>query len=170
MMQQYELKEDEIPGVGEYTVAPSEAPLKIDIDVHQMVQIAFLRGSSMEALSDKAAADLASLDPRSEETREDREALTVEVGQLRTRALTDYARAATLNYGAERGLALRSILATIRLLKKDENFDEIYTMQKEAHGLAVLFDTLTMGKLPASLKPLFTPPVDPSAGEGAGEE
>jgi hypothetical protein len=170
LMKRYALKDEEIPGVGDYTVAPNESPIKIEIGVHEMVQVAFLRGSAVEALSDKAAEDLAALDPRAEATREDREALIVQVGQMRSQALTDYARATTLNYGSSRGLALRSILASIRLLKKDETFDDNYPMQKEAHGLAVLFDGITGGKLPTTLKPLLKPPVDPEAGEGAGEE
>ena len=45
--------------MGAYTVAPNESPIKIDIDVHQMVQIAFLRGAATEALAEKAAGNAA---------------------------------------------------------------------------------------------------------------
>ncbi len=167
MMQDYEVKEADIP---EYTVAPNELPLQDSLNVHHMAQVAYLRGISSEKISDEYAAQLAELDPRAEETREERQKLTRDIAMIRSKALTDYSRAFTINFGAERGLALRSMLASLGLIKKDPTFPDNYSMQKEAHGIAVLFDGMTSGKLPGKYKSLLTPPVDPEAGEGAGEE
>jgi hypothetical protein len=168
MMQDYEVKEADIPGIGEYTVAPNELPLQDSLNVHHMAQIAYLRGISVDKLSDEFAAQLEELDPRAEDTREEREKLIRDIALMRSKALTDYSRAFTINYGAERGLALRSMLGAMGLLKKDTTFAENYAMQKEAHGIAVLFDGLTNGKLPATHKALLTPPVEPEAEKEGG--
>ena len=165
MMEDYEVKEAEIPGINEYTVAPNELPLKGEFNVHHIAQAAFLRGSAAEHVSDDLAAQLAELDPRAEDTREDREALTAQVAQLRSKAMTDYSRSFTVNYGAERGLALRGMLSAMRLLKKMDGFDENIAMRREAHGIAKLFDTLSGNRLPAELKPLLTEPEEPEGDE-----
>ncbi len=77
------------------------------------------------------------------------------------KALTDYSRAYTINYGSERGLALRSMLAALKLIEKMPQFKENYTMQKEAYGVAVLFNSLSPAGLPTALKHLLSKPVEP---------
>ncbi len=165
MMEAYEVKEEDIPGINEYTVAPNEPIIVDTLTVHEKAQVAYLRGIATDNLCLDLEAQLAELDPRAESTREQRENLSAEIASMRAQALTDYARAYTVNYGQERGLALRSMLAGLRLMKRYENYDENYALQKEAHGIAVLFNTLSNGKLPTSLQPLLSPPADPEAPE-----
>lgn len=169
MMQDYEVKEADIPGVGDYTIAPPVLPFQSDLNVRYIAQIAYLRGIAGENLAEALAADLATLDPASEATRIDREKLTSEIAQMRSKALTDYSRAFTIKYGAERGLALRSMLGVLGLLKKEPTFAENDSLQSEARGIARLFDGLTNGKLPERYKELLTPPVDAEASKGEAE-
>ena len=60
-MEVYETKESEIPGIGDFTVAPNELPLKAGINVHHMAQIAFLRARSTDELSNILNAELSEL-------------------------------------------------------------------------------------------------------------
>lgn len=161
MMKDYEVKEEEIPGINDYTIAPNELPLQQSMNIHHMAQVAFLRANSTEKLAEGLAADLAQLDPNVEANRADREALSAQIAVMRSQALTDYSRAFTINYGAERGLALRSMLSALRLLKSEPNYAESFSMKKEAHGIATLFNVLSGGKLPAAMKPMLTAPVEP---------
>ena len=165
MMEAYETKESEIPGVGDFTVAPNELPLKAEINVHHMAQIAFLRAKSTDELANVLNAELSELDPNSDETLEQRQKLAIEIGVMRSKALTDYSRAFTINYGQERGLALRAMMASMRLIKRMPNFSTNFVMQKEAHGIAKLFNGISPSNMPAELSDLLQAPVDPEAGK-----
>jgi len=165
MMETYEVKKSQIPGIDDYTVAPNEMPLVDNLNFQHMAQVAYLRAISTEKLAEGLTQKLAELDPEAEATREERITLNRDIGLMRGRALTDYSRAYTINYGAERGLALRSMLASLKLIEKMPQFKETYTMQKEAYGIAVLFNVLNPGGLPTSLKHLLTKPVEPEEDE-----
>jgi tetratricopeptide (TPR) repeat protein len=165
MMETYEVKKSKIPGIDDYTVAPNEMPLVDSLNFQHMAQVAYLRAISTEKLAEEKAQKLAELDPDAEATREERIVLNRDIGLMRGKALTDYARAYTINYGAERGLSLRSMLASLKLIEKMPQFKETYTMQKEAYGIATLFNVSNPGGLPTSLKHLLTEPVEPEADE-----
>ena len=165
MMEVYETKESEIPGIGDFTVAPNELPLKAGINVHHMAQIAFLRARSTDELSNILNAELSELDPDSDETLEQRQELTSQIGVMRSKALTDYSRAFTINYGQERGLALRAMIASMKLIKRMPKFSANFVMQKEAHGIAKLFNGISPSNMPAELSDLLQAPVDPDAGK-----
>ncbi|MCH2060507.1 MAG: hypothetical protein MK183_07750 [Verrucomicrobiales bacterium] len=161
MMETYEVKRSQIPGIDDYTVAPNEMPLVSDLNFQHMAQVAYLRAISTEKMAEELAGKLADLDPNAEATREERIKLNRDIGLMRGKALTDYSRAYTINYGSERGLALRSMLAALKLIEKMPQFKENYTMQKEAYGVAVLFNSLSPAGLPTSLKHLLSKPVEP---------
>lgn len=165
MMETYEVKKAQIPGIDDYTVAPNEMPLVNNLNFQHMAQVAYLRAISTEKLAGELAEKLAELDPDAEATREERITLNRDIGLMRSRSLTDYARAYTINYGSERGLALRSMLAALKLIEKMPQFKENYTMQKEAYGTAILFNALSPAGLPTSLKHLLTKPVEPEEDE-----
>ena len=165
MMEAYETKESEIPGVGDFTVVPNELPLKAEINVHHMAQIAFLRARSTDELANALNAELSELDPDSDETLEQRQKLASQIGVMRSKALTDYSRAFTINYGQERGLALRAMIASMRLIKRMPSFSTNFVMQKEAHGIAKLFNGFSPSNMPAELSDLLQAPVDPDAGK-----
>ncbi len=161
MMETYEVKKSQIPGIDDYTVAPNELPLVDSLNFQHMAQVAYLRAISTEKLSDEMAVRLGELDPDAEATREERIVLNRDIGLMRGKALTDYSRAYTINYGAERGLALRSMKGSLSLIEKMPGFKENYTMQKEAYGVAVLFNVLNPSGLPTNLKHLLSKPVEP---------
>ena len=161
MMETYEVKRSEIPGIDDYTVAPNEMPLVGDLNFQHMAQVAYLRAISTEKMAEELAEKLADLDPSAEATREERITLGRDIGLMRSKALTDYSRAFTINYGSERGLALRSMLGSLKLIEKMPRFKENYTMQREAYGIAVLFNSLSPAGLPTSLKHLLSKPVEP---------
>ena len=165
MMEAYETKESEIPGVGDFTVVPNELPLKAEINVHHMAQIAFLRARSTDELANALNAELSELDPDSDETLEQRQKLASQIGVMRSKALTDYSRAFTINYGQERGLALRAMIASMRLIKRMPSFSTNFVMQKEAHGIAKLFNGISPSNMPTELSDLLQAPVDPDAGK-----
>ncbi len=165
MMEAYEIKESEIPGVGDFTIAPNELPLKPGINVHHMAQIAFLRAKSTDELSNALSTELSELDPESDETLEARQKLSSQIGIMRSKALTDYSRAFTINYGQERGLALRAMISSMKLIKRMPNFSENFIMQKEAHGIAKLFNGISPSNMPAELSDLLQAPVDPDTGK-----
>ncbi|MFP6874573.1 MAG: hypothetical protein VCA55_13815 [Verrucomicrobiales bacterium] len=161
MMEVYEVKKSQIPGIDDWTVAPNELPLVDSLNFQHMAQVAYLRAISTEKLSDEMAVKFGELDPDAEATREERIALNRDITLMRGKALTDYSRAYTINYGAERGLALRSMHASLKLIEKMPGFKENYTMQKEAYGIAVLFNVLNPSGLSTDLKHLLSKPVEP---------
>ena len=164
MMETYEINEKDIPGVGTFTVAPNELPLKNGINVHHMAQIFFLRAKSTDELANELDKELQAIDI-SDETMEERNDLSSRIGVMRSKALTDYNRAMTINYGQDRGLSLRSMRDSLYLIKKMPSYSENFTMQKEAHGMAKLLRGLNPGIFPSELNDLLQEPVDPNAGE-----
>jgi len=164
MMEAYEIKEDDIQGVGDYTIAPNELPLKNGINVHHMAQIFFLRAKSTDELANGLDEELQSIEI-SDETMEERNELAGKIGVMRSKALTDYNRSTTINYGQDRGLALRSMMSSLYLIKKLPSFSENFTMQKEAHGMAKLLSGLSPTVFPSDLNDLLEEPVDPNQGK-----
>ena len=164
MMEAYEVKQEDIPGVGDFTIAPNELPLKNGINVHHMAQISFLRAKSTDELANVLDMKLQALDV-TDETMQERDELSSRIGLMRRKALTDYNRACTVNYGQERGLALRSMLSVMYLIKKMPGYSENFTMQKEAHGMAKLLSGMNPSIFPTELNDLLEAPVDPNGGK-----
>ncbi|MCB1095752.1 MAG: hypothetical protein KDN22_09275 [Verrucomicrobiae bacterium] len=85
-------------------------------------------------------------------------------------ALVDYARVYTVDAGREEGLTRLSMLGALRLLKRHPEISFQYTVQKQAHALAVLFNERFQNSLPKEFDSFLTPPVMPETSADAAPE
>lgn len=76
-------------------------------------------------------------------------------------ALVDYSRVYTVDLGREEELTRLSMLGALRLLKRHPEISFQYTVQKQAHAVAVYFNERFQNSLPEEFASFLTVPVAP---------
>ena len=123
----------ELPNSTSGKIPPPSTPHFKPLPANLVAQLAFLRATANENLKNDAPA------------------------------LVDYARVYTVDAGRENELTRLSMLGALRLLQRHPEISFQYTVQKQAHAVAVLFNERFQDSLPKEFSPFLTPPVMPES-------